>query len=98
LPITLPDDGVGADAIAGDGVYSAAFWHYNADGTYVIDITARVSGGSSYAGESLFISVGDPSNRRPVPDFAPVASATAVVSGVPNIVSATIEYGPETST
>ena len=96
LPITLLDDGVGADTIGGDGVYSAAFSRYRGDGTYVFEITASVSGGRTFAGEALFISAGDPSNGRSVPDFVRIASTTAVVSGVPGIVSATVEYGPET--
>lgn len=96
VPITLLDNGLGADTIPGDGIYAATFSQYNDDGTYVFDLTANVSGASTFSGESLFISAGDPSSARQVPDFVRTASATAVVSGVPDFVMATVEYGPET--
>jgi hypothetical protein len=96
IPITLVDDGSGPDTIPGDGTYSATFSQYNDDGTYVFDLTAVTSGASTFSGESLFISAGDPTSAQPVPDFVRIASATAVVSGVPDFVVATVEYGPET--
>ena len=45
------------------------------------------------AGESLFAL--DPSSSEPTPSFIRLASTTAVVSGVPQFVVATVEYGPE---
>ena len=66
----------------------------NEDGTYTFDLTARVRGATTYAGETLFNDA--PSNANLVPDFVRTASTTAVVSGVPDFVVATVEYGPET--
>jgi hypothetical protein len=82
VPIMLKDDGQGADRIAGDGIYAATFSQYNDNGTYVFDLTANASGASTYSGESLFISAGDPSSAQQVPNFVRIANATAVVSGI----------------
>lgn len=94
--VVLRDDGQGVDTVADDGVYTADFSQYNEDGTYTFDVTSRATGARTYAGEDLFIDSGAPSSQRAVPDFVRIGSATAVVSGVPDFVPATIEYGPET--
>ena len=90
VPITLFDDGLvaHADAVAGDGVYSALFNNYQGDGTYTFDLTVNSSNGVTYSGEDLFSS--DPSNTEQVPPFIRMASTTAVVTsvtGVPRISS-----------
>jgi hypothetical protein len=94
-PITLSDNGVAPDALPSDGIYAAQFSAYSDDGTYNFHIQATVAGATTYAGESLFIDQGAPSNSVPVPDFVRQATTTAVVSGVPDFVPATIEFGPE---
>jgi hypothetical protein len=96
VPITLLDDGLGPDKFPGDGIYAATFSQYNDDGTYIFDLTAVINRASTFSGEDLFISAGHPTSALPVPDFVRVANATAVVSGVPDFVVATVEYGPET--
>jgi hypothetical protein len=93
-PISFRDDGQGRDTLPGDGIYAAEFSAYTEDGTYQFNVEAVVQAGSStYAGESLFAL--DPSSSVPTPDFVRLASTTAVVSGVPDFVPATVEYGPE---
>ena len=82
MPITLFDDGMiaHADAIAGDGVYSARFNNYQGSGTYTFDLTVTTPNAVTYTGESLFSS--EPSNTNPVPLFTRMASTTAVVTAV----------------
>lgn len=90
VPIELFDDGLAAahaDAVAGDGVYSARFNGYQGVGTYTFDLTATVVNGVTYSGESLFSL--DPSNSFSMPPFTRSASTTAVVSGVTTVPSIT---------
>jgi hypothetical protein len=98
VPIQLFDEGSSAhgDAVVGDGVYSARFNDYNDDGTYTFELTVHAEGSSIYAGESLFLHAGHPSNQRPAPTFVRSTSTTAVVTGVPDFIVGTAEIGPET--
>jgi hypothetical protein len=82
VPITLFDDGLAAhaDAVAGDGIYSARFSNYQGSGTYTFDLTVTTPNGITYSGESLFSF--NPSNTNPVPLFTRMASTTAVVTAV----------------
>ena len=94
-PITLYDDGLSehGDATPNNGVYSARFNNYNDDGSYIFELTMKNETGKTYAGEQLFDFI--PSGQ-PVPPFTRSAIATAAVSGVPDFLVATVEYGPET--
>jgi hypothetical protein len=96
VPITLFDDGLAehADTVESDGIYAARFNNYNDDGTYTFDINVVVANGKTFAGENLFLFT--PSNENSVPAFTRSASATAIVTGVPDFVPATVEFGPET--
>lgn len=96
VPVTLFDDGLAlhGDALPGDGTYSALFNSYSEDGTYTFEVTVRNVSGMTYAGEEFFSL--DPSNEESVPEFVRTATSTAVVTGVPDFVVATVEYGPET--
>lgn len=96
IPITLFDDGLTehSDTVEKDGIYAARFNNYNDDGTYTFDINVVVTNGKTFVGENLFLFT--PSNENPVPPFMRSASATAIVTGVPDFVPATVEYGPET--
>jgi hypothetical protein len=87
VPVTLFDDGLAShgDTTADDGVYSASFNAYDGDGTYTFEVAAENSTGTTFGGESLFSSA--PSNSRSVSPFVRRASATAVVTGVPAVVS-----------
>jgi uncharacterized repeat protein (TIGR01451 family) len=85
-PITLFDDGKfseNGDEQASDGVYTARYGSYTSDGTYTFELTAVNANGTTFAGEPLDTSV--PSNAKPVPAFVRMNSATAVVSGVPDL-------------
>lgn len=95
FPVQLFDDGLAehGDGIPGDGTYSARFNQYRGDGTYKFELKVSNSNGKTYAGEDLFSS--QPSNEKPVPAFTRIASTTAVVTGVPKFIVATVEYGPE---
>ncbi len=90
VAITLLDNGLGADKFPSDGIYSATFSQYKDDGTYTFDLAAAVNVASTFSGESLFISAGDPSSERVIPNFVRLASATAVVKGVPQSVDVAI--------
>jgi uncharacterized repeat protein (TIGR01451 family) len=83
IALTFYDDGLAehADAVAGDGIYSARFGRYNTNGTYTFDVQVANFLGTTYAGESLFAFA--PSNAKPVPQFTRISSTTVVVSGVP---------------
>ena len=96
LPIMLFDDGIReyGDSIPGDGIYSAVFDRYNEDGTYTFELQVVNSNGTTFGGEELFSFA--PSNEKPVPTFTRIATATAVITGVPEFVVTTVEYGPET--
>ena len=87
VPIMLFDDGVLAhgDAMANDGVYAARFDDYSADGTYTFELRAKNETGALYVGEDLFVN--DLPNTAPVPPFERSATTTAVVSGVPRLVT-----------
>lgn len=99
VPFGLYDDGLSehGDAQAGDGIYSARYKDFTADGTYSFELTADNKTGTIQAGESLF-SGSDPSNAKPAPAFVRQATTTAVLTGVPSFVPstlATVEFGPE---
>ena len=95
-PITLLDNGVYPDVQPNDGIYATEYSRYTDDGTYQFDIQATVTGDAmTYAGESMFIDQGDPTSSIPVSAFVRHESTTAVVNGVPDFVSAIIEFGPE---
>jgi len=95
VPIELFDDGQGFDRIAQDGIYAGAFTRFSEDGTYTFDLTATVLAGTTFGGEDLFASAGAPSSAILTPNFVRVASTTAIVTGVPDFLTATVEYGPE---
>jgi len=98
LPITLYDDGITGghgDQVPNDGKYSGTFNAYNDDGTYTFDVIVQNVTGKTYAGESLFSNL-SPSNEKPVPQFVRADTVSAVVTGVPDFVAATVEFGPET--
>jgi len=93
--VDLFDDGLGGDDIPDDGTYTALFSQYNEDGTYVFDLQSNTNGSATtFAGEELFLS--QPSNELPVPTFTRQTSIAAVVTGVPQFIQGTVEYGPET--
>lgn len=94
VPVELFDDGQHGDGMPNDGIYAVRFTRYKGDGTYTIELNASHAAGRTYAGEDLFDS--EPSNDRAVPAFTRVSRTTAIVTGVPNYVVATVEYGPET--
>lgn len=95
--ISLYDDGLRehGDSIPNDGIYGAQFNAYKDDGTYTFEVAVENVNGRTFAGEELFANFA-PSNSKPVPKFVRIASATAVVSGIPDFIVATIELGPET--
>jgi uncharacterized repeat protein (TIGR01451 family) len=88
VALTLFDDGLGAhgDSVPGDGIYSASFSQYRGDGTYSFDLMVANQNGMTYGGEDIFSS--EASNAKPVPAFTRMASATAIVTGVPAAVDA----------
>lgn len=97
IPIAFYDDGLRAhgDSLPNDGIYGAQFNTYNDDGTYVFEIAAENVNGRTFGGEVLFANSA-PSNSVPVSPFIRRASTTSVVSGVPDFIVATTEFGPET--
>lgn len=98
LPITLYDDGMTGghgDQIANDGTYSGRFNAYNDDGTYTFDLVVQNVTGRTSSGEILFSNF-SPSNEKPVPPFTRADTVSAVVTGVPDFIAATVEFGPET--
>jgi hypothetical protein len=95
IPIVLHDDGSGrnGDAITDDGIYSAFFSNYSEDGTYTFDLSVVNVSGTTYAGEDLFRGLA-PSNEAPAPPFTRVASATAVISGIPEFLAVPLDVLP----
>ena len=70
-PTTFPlfDDGLSAhaDAEPGDGIYSARFDNYTADGTYSFEVLVENTDGETYIGEQMEVEPGD--TPSPVPAF-----------------------------
>jgi Mg-chelatase subunit ChlD len=95
VAITLRDDGIVPDIEAGDGSYTASFNDYTEDGTYIFDVVAQNLNGVKDSGEPLeaLLVPGPPES---VPAFTRRASTAVVVTGVPDFLVATVEYGPET--
>ena len=94
VPIILHDDGlaINADAMPGDGIYSARFNNYSQDGTYTFELTMTSTNGVTYAGETLFLV--EPSNAKSVPTFTRTASTTVVITGVPSVIPVSIDIEP----
>lgn len=87
--ITLYDDGLAihGDDDAGDGIYSAKFSAYeaNGNGTYSFQLTAVSTTGKFYGGESLgAIGAATP---QAAPSFVRSGSTNAVITGVPAVVN-----------
>jgi hypothetical protein len=74
-----------------DGVYSALFDDFAGDGIYGFVIRADTTGGFLVQRED-----GHEDPAAPATSAIRVASASVSVTGVPDFIEATVEYGPET--
>ena len=88
--VTLLDDGTAAsgDAVAGDGVYTAKFSAYNANGSYTFRVNSAASAGKVAPGEQFFGFTGPGGT---VPPFVRTASSSFVVAGYDGCAAATPE-------
>lgn len=96
VAITLFDDGdiaANGDKEPGDGVYAARFDNFAEDGTYIFDLTAVSIEDFLSRGEALFVD--ESSRARKKVTFTRRASATAILTGSPGVLAATLELMPE---
>ncbi|MEY2745725.1 MAG: hypothetical protein RL112_767 [Planctomycetota bacterium] len=87
--LVLRDDGSDTtlDDLAGDGTYAARIQDFGGPGIYVLEARAMASGASTWGGEALFASVGDPAAILTVPDLQRSTSTCFLVESAPS-------YGP----
>jgi hypothetical protein len=83
--VVLRDDGADAtlDDLAGDGTYAALIQDFGGPGVYTLEARAWASGASTWAGEALYATVGDPATILAVPDLQRSTSTCFLVESAP---------------
>ena len=86
IPLTLLDDGLGGDKLAGDGVYTAVLTDTSACGAYIVTLTALGTGGGFTRQALLLTTVsvaGDAGGDPCVVDDAPATPTPTPTSPAP---------------